>query len=110
MGWNNQPTAAVIFDDCRVPQRNRIGGEGNGFKQAMKALDGGRINIGTCSLGGAQAALEAALEHTTVRKQFGKPLSAFQHVQFKLADMATELQAARLMVRNAADALDSNKT
>lgn len=106
LGWNSQPTAAVILEDCRVPAANLLGGEGNGFKIAMKGLDGGRINIGTTSLGGAQASLNAAIEYTKTRKQFGKPIAANQHLQFKLADMATELTAARMMIHNAAEKLD----
>jgi len=106
MGWNAQPTAQVIFEDCRVPVANRVGAEGEGFRFAMSGLDGGRINIGACSLGGAQAALDAALTYTQERKQFGKAISEFQNSQFKLADMATELEAARLMIYSAADALD----
>ena len=106
MGWNAQPTAQVNFDDCRVPAENRVGAEGEGFRIAMSGLDGGRLNIGACSLGGAQLALDTAQAYATTRKQFGKALSEFQATQFKLADMATELQAARLMIRNAADALD----
>jgi alkylation response protein AidB-like acyl-CoA dehydrogenase len=107
LGWNSQPTAMVIFENCRVPASNLVGNEGDGFKIAMKALDGGRINIAACSLGGAQAALEAAIQHMHVRKQFGKPLAEFQALQFRLADMATELDAARLMVHRAAAALDN---
>jgi hypothetical protein len=106
MGWNSQPTAQVIFDDCRVPAENLIGKEGDGFRYAMMGLDGGRLNIAACSLGGARLALETAVDYAKTRKQFGKPLSDFQALQFKLADMATELEAARLMVRNAADAMD----
>jgi alkylation response protein AidB-like acyl-CoA dehydrogenase len=107
MGWNSQPTAAVIFEDCRVPVANRLGEEGEGFKIAMMGLDGGRLNIGACSLGGAQAALNAALEYGQVRKQFGKALVEFQALQFKLADMETELTAARLLLQRAASALDA---
>jgi alkylation response protein AidB-like acyl-CoA dehydrogenase len=107
LGWNSQPTAMVIFENCRVPVSNLVGEEGDGFKIAMKALDGGRINIAACSLGGAKAALEAAIEHMQVRKQFGKRLVDFQALQFRLADMATELDAARLMVHRAAVDLDS---
>lgn len=107
MGWNSQPTAQVIFEDCRVPVANRIGEEGEGFKFAMMGLDGGRLNIGACSLGTAQAALDRSLEYVQERKQFGKPLAAFQALQFKLADMATELEAARLMIRYAAFKLDA---
>ena len=106
MGWNSQPTAQVIFEDCRVPLANRIGAEGEGFRIAMMGLDGGRINIGACSLGTARASLEEAIAYTKDRKQFGRSIADFQATQFKLADMATELEAARLMVRNAAAALD----
>jgi alkylation response protein AidB-like acyl-CoA dehydrogenase len=106
MGWNAQPTAQVNFDDCRVPAENRIGGEGEGFGLAMAGLDGGRINIAACSLGGAGLALDAATAHLQARKQFGSPLKDFQGLQWRLADMAVELDAARLMVRRAADALD----
>jgi alkylation response protein AidB-like acyl-CoA dehydrogenase len=106
MGWNSQPTAQVIFEDCRVPVANRIGAEGEGFRIAMMGLDGGRINIGACSVGTARAALEEAVAYTKDRKQFGKPIAEFQASQFKLADMATELEASRLMIRNAAAALD----
>ena len=106
MGWNSQPTAAVNFDDCRVPVENRIGDEGDGFRFAMMGLDGGRLNIASCSLGGAAFALDTAKAYLETRKQFGKPLKDFQALQFKLADMATELEAARLMVRSAAAALD----
>jgi alkylation response protein AidB-like acyl-CoA dehydrogenase len=106
MGWNAQPTAQVNFDDCRVPAANLIGQEGEGFKFAMMGLDGGRINIAACSLGGAVFALDAATTYLATRHQFGKPLAQLQALQFKLADMATELTAARLMVLNAADALD----
>ncbi|HRK71895.1 MAG TPA: isobutyryl-CoA dehydrogenase [Micropepsaceae bacterium] len=106
MGWNSQPTAQVIFDNCRVPVTNRIGAEGEGFRIAMMGLDGGRLNIGACSLGTSRAALETAKEYMTQRRQFGKALAEFQALQFKLADMATELEAARLMIRNAADKLD----
>jgi len=107
MGWNSQPTAAVNFDDCRVPVANRIGQESEGFRFAMMGLDGGRLNIASCSLGGAQLALDTAKAHLETRNQFGRPLKDFQALQFKLADMATELEAARLMVRRAAHALDN---
>ena len=107
LGWNSQPTAAVVFDGCRVPMDNRVGSEGDGFKIAMAGLDGGRINIAACSLGGARTALEAALTYARERKQFGKRLDDFQAIQFKLADMATELDAARLMVHRAAASLDA---
>jgi alkylation response protein AidB-like acyl-CoA dehydrogenase len=107
LGWNSQPTAAVIFENCRVPVANRLGPEGHGFKIAMMGLDGGRINIGACSLGGARACLEAASRYAIERKQFGKPLADFQTTQFKLADMATELEAARLLIQKAAALLDA---
>ncbi|WP_168193661.1 MULTISPECIES: isobutyryl-CoA dehydrogenase [unclassified Caulobacter] len=107
MGWNAQPTAQVNFDNCRVPVANRIGQEGEGFRFAMMGLDGGRLNIASCSLGGAQFALDTAKAYLETRNQFGRPLKNFQALQFKLADMATELEAARLMVRRAAHALDS---
>lgn len=106
MGWNSQPTAQVNFDDCRVPEANRIGQEGEGFKFAMAGLDGGRINIASCSLGGAGFALDTAKTYLETRKQFGQALKEFQGLQWRLADMATELDAARLMVRRAAHALD----
>ncbi len=107
MGWNAQPTAQVNFDNCRVPVANRIGEEGEGFRFAMMGLDGGRLNIASCSLGGAQFALDTAKAYMETRNQFGKALKDFQALQFKLADMATELEAARLMVRRAAHALDN---
>jgi alkylation response protein AidB-like acyl-CoA dehydrogenase len=106
MGWNSQPTRAVFFDDVRVPASHLLGEEGEGFKIAMRGLDGGRINIAACSVGAAQAALGAAQRHLHERKQFGRPLADFQALQFKLADMATELVAARQMVRLAASKLD----
>jgi hypothetical protein len=106
MGWNAQPTATVHFDGVRVPAENRIGDEGQGFRFAMAGLDGGRLNIAACSLGGAGFALETAKEYLSNRKQFGRALKEFQALQFKLADMATDLDAARLMVRRGADALD----
>ena len=107
MGWNAQPTRAVIFEDCRVPVANRLGEEGVGFKIAMAGLDGGRLNIGACSLGGAQAALDKALVYMRERKAFGKRLEEFQALQFRLADMATELEAARTLLWRAAAALDA---
>jgi hypothetical protein len=107
LGWHSQPTAMVNFDDCRVPAANLIGAEGQGFEIAMGALDGGRINISACSLGGANACLNAALEHVKTRRQFGQPLAEFQALRFRLADMATDLEAARLMVHNAAARLDA---
>ena len=106
LGWHSQPTAMVIFEDCRVPAENLIGAEGQGFKIAMAGLDGGRINIGACSLGAAQASLEIARDHLLQRQQFGRNLADFQALQFKLADMATNLEAARLMIHRAAAALD----
>jgi isobutyryl-CoA dehydrogenase len=107
LGWNSQPTRAVILEDCKVPISNLVGKEGEGFKIAMKALDGGRINIASCSLGGAQRCLELGRDYLKQRKQFGQPLANFQAVQFKLADLSTQLYGARLMVRNAASLLDS---
>ena len=107
MGWNAQPTRAVIFEDARVPVANRLGAEGEGFRFAMAGLDGGRLNIGACSLGGAQAALEKALGHMRERKAFGKRLDEFQALQFRLADMATELEVARTFLWRAAAALDA---
>jgi alkylation response protein AidB-like acyl-CoA dehydrogenase len=106
LGWHSQPTAMVIFDHCRVPMAHRIGGEGEGFKIAMQGLDGGRINIAACALGAARACYERARAHLLERRQFGRRLADFQALQFRLADMATELEAARLMVYRAADALD----
>jgi alkylation response protein AidB-like acyl-CoA dehydrogenase len=106
-GWNSQPTSTVVFDECRVPVANRLGAEGEGFRFAMAGLDGGRINIAACSLGGARACLGLALDYVRQRRAFGKTLSEFQALQFRLADMATELEAARLMVHRAAAALDA---
>ncbi|RLA54282.1 MAG: acyl-CoA dehydrogenase [Gammaproteobacteria bacterium] len=108
MGWNSQPTRTISFEDVRVPAHYRLGEEGEGFKIAMKGLDGGRINIATCSIGAAQTTLAHAQQYIQERKQFGKPLAAFQALQFKLADMVTELVAARQMVRLAASKLDQN--
>ena len=107
LGWNSQPTAMVILEDCRVPVANRLGEEGEGFKIAMAGLDGGRVNIGACSLGAARACLAASRDYVGMRTQFGQAIGAFQATQFKLADMATELQAARLMIRHAAARLDA---
>ncbi|MGE0844858.1 MAG: isobutyryl-CoA dehydrogenase [Flavobacteriaceae bacterium] len=107
LGWKSQPTSAVMFENCRVPAANLIGSEGQGFSIAMAGLDGGRINIAACSLGGAQAALDRTLGYMEERKQFGQPLSGFQALQFRAADMATELEAARLMVYRAASLLDA---
>ena len=106
MGWNAQPTRAVMFENARVPVENRLGEEGIGFKIAMAGLDGGRINIAACSLGGAQSALDKSLAYMKERKAFGKRLDEFQALQFRLADMATELEAARTFVWRAAAALD----
>ena len=107
MGWNSQPTRVISFDGVRVPATHLLGQEGDGFKIAMKGLDGGRINIATCSVGAAQGALNAAQRYMHERRQFGKTLAEFQALQFKLADMATELVAARQMVRLAASKLDA---
>lgn len=107
MGWNSQPTRAIAFDGVRVPADHLLGAEGEGFRIAMKGLDGGRVNIATCSVGAAQGALDAARGYLHDRKQFGQPLAGFQALQFKFADMATELVAARQMVRLAASKLDA---
>lgn len=108
LGWNSQPTAMVIFEDARIPVANRLGAEGEGFRFAMRGLDGGRVNIAACSLGAARACLGFAHDHLAVRKQFGRPLADFQALQFRFADMATDLEAARLMVWRAAAALDGD--
>jgi len=102
LGWHSQPTRQVTFDSVRVPVENRIGGEGEGFRFAMMGLDGGRLNIGACSLGGAQRCLDEAVQYTKDRQQFGKPIADFQNTQFVLADMATELEAARALLYLAA--------
>ena len=107
MGWNSQPTRTISFDNVRIPANHLLGQEGEGFKIAMKGLDGGRINIATCSVGAAQGALTQAQQYMQDRKQFGKSIASFQALQFKLADMATELVAARQMVRLAASKLDA---
>ncbi|HMB09779.1 isobutyryl-CoA dehydrogenase [Saliniramus sp.] len=107
MGWNAQPTRQVIFEDARVPVTNRLGDEGIGFRIAMAGLDGGRLNIGACSLGGAQAALERSLDYMRERKAFGRAIAQFQALQFTLADMATELECARTFLWRAAAALDA---
>jgi alkylation response protein AidB-like acyl-CoA dehydrogenase len=107
MGWNSQPTRAVIFDNCKVPVSNLLAKEGDGFKLAMMGLDGGRINIAASSVGGAQACLKSAVDHSKVRKQFGAPIGDLQSVQFKFADMATRLYTSRLLVRDAARKLDA---
>jgi alkylation response protein AidB-like acyl-CoA dehydrogenase len=107
MGWSSQPTAMVHFDNVPVPASRRLGDEGQGFRIAMMGLDGGRLNIAACSLGGAALALDTAKAYAETRRQFGRALRDFQGLQFKLADMATELEAARLMVRRGAAALDA---
>ncbi|ATY34052.1 acyl-CoA dehydrogenase family protein [Sphingomonas psychrotolerans] len=102
LGWHSQPTAQVILEEVRVPVENLVGGEGEGFRIAMMGLDGGRLNIGACSLGGAQRCLDEAIQYTKDRQQFGKPIADFQNTQFTLADMATELEAARALLYLAA--------
>ncbi|XP_060082476.1 LOW QUALITY PROTEIN: isobutyryl-CoA dehydrogenase, mitochondrial-like [Ylistrum balloti] len=108
MGWNSQPTRQVIFEDCVVPVENVVGELGDGFKIAMRGLNGGRINIASCSLGGAQSSIELCRDYLKVRKQFGKTLDNFQYLQFRLAEMATNLVVSRNMVRTAARSLDEN--
>lgn len=108
MGWKNQPTRLVSLSDVKVSKKNLVGEEGNGFKIAMQGLDGGRINIATCSIGTAQSALEEAQKYMNQREQFGKKISEFQAMQFKIADMVTELIAARTMTRLAASKVDEN--
>ncbi len=107
MGWNTQPTRAVVFEGARVPAANRLGEEGDGFKIAMAGLDGGRLNISACSLGGAQAALDKAVAYMGERSAFGRHLNQFQALQFRVADMAIELEAARTFLWRAASALDA---
>jgi alkylation response protein AidB-like acyl-CoA dehydrogenase len=107
MGWNAQPTRQVILEDAKVPAENRLAEEGSGFRIAMAGLDGGRVNIGACSLGGAQGALDQALAYMRERHAFGRPIAEFQALQFRIADMATELTAARLLLWRAASALDA---
>jgi len=107
VGWNSQPTRAVLFDQCRVPVSNRVGEEGQGFNIAMNALNGGRISISSCSLGAAHQSIQLSLDYVKERKQFGSSLAEFQNTQFKLAEMMTDLVASRLLVRRAADAIDS---
>lgn len=102
LGWNSSPTAQVSFDNVKVPVENRVGAEGDGFKFAMAGLDGGRLNIGACSLGGAQRCLDEAIQYVRDRSQFGKPIADFQNTQFTLADMATDLEAARALLYLAA--------
>ena len=106
MGWHMQPTRQVIFEDCKVPAENLLSGEGAGFRIAMAGLDGGRLNIAACSLGGAQAALDKALAYAAERQAFGKTIDQFQGLQFKLADMETDLQASRMLLYTAASRLD----
>ena len=108
LGWNASPTAQVIFDNVRVPVANRVGAEGDGFRFAMMGLDGGRINIGAASLGGAQRCLDEAIAYTKDRQQFGKPIADFQNTQFMLADMATDLEAARALLYMAAAKVTAN--
>jgi alkylation response protein AidB-like acyl-CoA dehydrogenase len=108
LGWHSQPTAQVNFDEVRVPVANRVGAEGEGFRIAMMGLDGGRINIGACSLGGAQRCLDEAISYTKGRQQFGQPIADFQATQFTLADMETELEAARYLLYVAAAKVTSN--
>ncbi|MDK2755928.1 acyl-CoA dehydrogenase family protein [Blastomonas fulva] len=108
LGWHSQPTAQVIFDNARIPVANRVGAEGDGFRFAMMGLDGGRLNIGACSLGGAQRCLDEAVNYTNDRKQFGKRISEFQNTQFMLADMATDLEAARALLYLAAAKVSAN--
>jgi len=108
LGWHSQPTAQVNFDNVRVPASNMVGQEGQGFKIAMAGLDGGRLNIGACSLGGAQRCLDDAVAYVKERQQFGKPIADFQAVQFMLADMATELEAARALLYQAAQKVSEN--
>jgi acyl-CoA dehydrogenase len=108
LGWNASPTAQVIFEDCKVPVENRVGAEGEGFRIAMMGLDGGRLNIGACSLGGAQRCLDESIKYTKERQQFGQPVADFQNTQFMLADMATDLEAARALLYLAAAKVTAN--
>lgn len=108
LGWHSQPTRQVNFDNVRVPAENLVGGEGEGFRIAMMGLDGGRLNIGACSLGGAQRCLDESIAYTKDRQQFGKPLADFQNTQFTLADMATDLEAARALLYVAAAKVTAN--
>jgi alkylation response protein AidB-like acyl-CoA dehydrogenase len=109
LGWKSQPTAMVMFENCRVPVTNRLGSEGQGFKIAMAGLDGGRLNIGACSVGGAQFCLDRTIEYMKERKQFGTRLADFQALQFRVADFATELDAARLLLHRAAVAVTAGE-
>ena len=108
LGWNASPTAQLIFEEARISVANRIGAEGEGFKFAMAGLDGGRINIGACSLGGAQRCLDESVRYTKERQQFGQPIADFQNTQFTLADMATDLEAARALLYLAAAKVTAN--
>ncbi len=108
LGWNASPTAQVIFDNVKVPVENRVGAEGDGFRFAMAGLDGGRLNIGACSLGGAQRCLDEAIRYTKERQQFGRPVADFQNTQFMLADMATDLESARALLYMAAAKVTAN--
>ena len=108
LGWNSSPTAQVIFENVKVPVANRVGAEGDGFRFAMAGLDGGRLNIGACSLGGAQRCLDEAIKYAKERSQFGQPIAEFQNTQFQLADMATDLEAARALLYLAAAKVTSN--
>ena len=108
LGWHSQPTAQVNFDEVRVPIENRVGGEGEGFRIAMMGLDGGRLNIGACSLGGAQRCLDESVSYTKERKQFGSAIADFQNTQFMLADMATDLESARALLYLAAAKVSAN--
>jgi alkylation response protein AidB-like acyl-CoA dehydrogenase len=107
LGWHSQPTAMVMLDRCRIPVANRVGSEGQGFKIAMRGLDGGRLNIAACSLGGAQFCLDRTVAYMKERKQFGSRLADFQALGFRVADYATQIEAARLLLRRAAAALDA---
>ena len=108
LGWNASPTAQVIFDNVKVPVENRVGAEGDGFRFAMAGLDGGRLNIGACSLGGAQRCLDESVRYTKERQQFGQPVADFQNTQFTLADMATDLESARALLYMAAAKVTAN--
>lgn len=110
LGWHSQPTTMVYFENCRIPQANRLGDEGQGFKIALSALDGGRVNIAACSLGGAKASLQHTRRYLSEREQFSQRLNQFQALQFRYADMMTDFEAARLMVYRAAHAIDNNET